>query len=145
MKKRAFIEWALLLLILTLFRCGAGEEGGGEKTSRVDSLEKKDPLLQEEEKEQKLVRYPNGKKKMTGKYKDGERHGVWSSWYRDGSLQSEMRYKDGKRHGFYKTWYPNGNLRYEGRYHHGERSGEWKFYNKNGELDRTIEFDHTSD
>lgn len=142
---RSSRRWTLLLLAPLFFGCGAGEKESSESGSKVDSLEKEDPLLQKEGNEQELIRYPSGEKKMTGKYEDGEREGVWSSWYRDGTLRSECRYKDGKRHGFYQTWFKNGKLRFKGQYHHGKRTGEWKFYDKNGELIRTEKFDHTSE
>lgn len=124
-----------LLLTLFLFSCTDGEK---ERNKNEE-----DPLLRKDSSGQELVRYPNGNKKMTGRYRDGKRHGVWTSWYKDGSKKSELRFQHGKRHGFYQTWYKNGNLRYNGAYHHGERTGTWKYFDQKGELIKTQKFDHT--
>ncbi len=128
----------ILMLAPLLIECG-NEKKQGDGKEKVHTAT--DSLLKKDGKKQELVRYPNGNKKLTGTYRNGKRHGVWSSWYKDGSLKSELRYEKGQRHGFYKTWYKNGQLRYEGQYRHGKRSGTWKYYNKEGELIKTQDFE----
>ncbi|MFB6257739.1 MAG: toxin-antitoxin system YwqK family antitoxin [Flavobacteriales bacterium] len=125
---------------LLLTGCNAPDKEPEKKKEKSEKT-RKEPLFEKDAKKRELIRYPNGNKKMMGKYRNGKRHGVWSSWYKDGSLRSELRYENGKRHGFYKTWYKNGKLRYKGQYHHGERSGTWTFYNRKGEVIRTKSFE----
>lgn len=138
-------ELLILLPIAALFiiGCGKNEQEGRDAKSPVekDSSLERSELIKKDEGKQKVLRYPNGNKKLVGRYEEGKREGVWSSWYEDGQLKSEAKYRNGKRHGFSKTWYPNGQLRYKGRYHHGERSGEWTFYDREGEVVKKERYD----
>ncbi len=89
---------------------------------------------------QELEYYPNGQIRMSGDYKNGERHGVWTSWYESGIKRSEVTYKNGLRDGPVITWYENGNMRYKGWYEEDERVRKWKFFNEEGELIKKKEF-----
>ncbi len=142
------LRFRSLLPVLALLTLGCANPEKGDGTSspkKHDQRAGNDSILEKTSEKQEVVHYPNGNKKLTGQYRNGERHGVWTSWYKDGSIKSELRFRNGKRHGFYKTWYRNGKIRYEGQYHHGERTGTWKYYEKNGDLIRTEQFDHTEE
>lgn len=45
--------------------------------------------------------HSNGLKASTGKFKDGEKHGVWKTWNATGKLTSVAHYKKGEKSG---TW-----------------------------------------
>jgi antitoxin component YwqK of YwqJK toxin-antitoxin module len=78
-----------------------------------------------------IERYPNGVIKFEGEYKNGERNGVWKSYYENGTPWSETTYQLGKKNGATKTFYQNGKLRYEGFFTDDKESGTWIFYDEN--------------
>jgi uncharacterized protein YdhG (YjbR/CyaY superfamily) len=54
--------------------------------------------------------FPDGRTKAEGKVKDGELHGAWR-WYRkDGSLMRTGRFDRGTESGTWETWDADGNL-----------------------------------
>lgn len=90
-------------------------------------------------------RYPNGKKKLEGYYRDGKRIGLWMAWYESGILWSQGNYHDGKRNGYSALYYPDGKIRAEGTYSNNQRSGQWTFYNESGIKVKTLNYDHSTD
>ena len=84
--------------------------------------------------------YENGKTRMEGVIKEGEREGTWKAYFEDGTLWSEGAYTDGKRNGAAKNYFPNGKLRYEGFFTEDKKSGHWKFYNESGQLEQEKDF-----
>jgi len=78
--------------------------------------------------------YDNGKVRMEGDIKEGQREGVWIVYFDDGTLWSEGTYIEGKRNGVAKNFFPNGKIRYEGFFTDDEKSGHWNFYNEKGQL-----------
>ena len=74
-----------------------------------------------------------------GRYKDGEKHGVWQAFYPDGTLWSEHLYEAGTQTGTYRTFHPNGKPSIVGEYNAaGEPVGIWRFYGADGALVREI-------
>jgi len=51
--------------------------------------------------------------KLTGRYINGNREGVWREMDIDGVLESEQEYKDGRFTRNIKSWYKNGHQSYE--------------------------------
>ena len=49
-----------------------------------------------------------------GALKDNKRHGIWKSYYRDGTKWSEGEFINGKMEGSTTTYYSNGQIRYTG-------------------------------
>ena len=45
--------------------------------------------------------YASGIKSSTGKFKDGEKHGVWKTWDENGKLTAIAHYRNGEKTG---TW-----------------------------------------
>lgn len=84
--------------------------------------------------------YENGKTRMEGAIKNGEREGAWKVYFDDGTLWSEGSYIEGKRSGEAKNYYPNGKLRYEGFFKGDKKTGHWKFYNESGQLEQEKDF-----
>jgi len=89
--------------------------------------------------------YDDGKKKGEGTLKDGELHGLRTSWNKNGQKKSEGTYKDGEFHGLRTIWFENGQMKYKGTwknekldglqtgwYENGQKKGEATW--KNGEL-----------
>jgi antitoxin component YwqK of YwqJK toxin-antitoxin module len=61
----------------------------------------------------------NGQKSYEGTYKDGERVGKWTLWYKNGEKQGEENYKDGKADGLVTWWHENGQKKLEWTYKDG--------------------------
>jgi antitoxin component YwqK of YwqJK toxin-antitoxin module len=78
--------------------------------------------------------YDNGQPKVKGMLLDGQRDGLWVSFYEDGVRWSEENYSDGKLEGRAINFYPNGLLRFRGQYMNGEKAGLWQFYDQEGKL-----------
>ena len=90
-----------------------------------------------------VVKWPSGKVKMQGNYKDGKRTGEWQSFFESGQLNSDEFYTDGKNDGKVDVYYENGQKRYEGENHDGKLSGIWHFWNENGKLVKTVDYTKT--
>ena len=43
-------------------------------------------------------------------YLDDEKHGQYTKWYNNGTLNIKTAYKNGKRDGLYEEWHDNGNI-----------------------------------
>jgi len=84
--------------------------------------------------------YDNGIKRVEGYYRDGERHGRWSSWHDNGKVWSVGNYSEGRLDGKQTVYYPNGKKFYEGRYEDGLRKGLWRFWNEQGGLENEIRY-----
>jgi antitoxin component YwqK of YwqJK toxin-antitoxin module len=122
--KIAFIITSCLLM----FACG------GET---VKQTKKEVPLATEDY----IERYENTHElKITGTLKNGERDGIWTAWFKNGTVESEAMYADGLRHGKINTWYESGKLRYTGFYANGELFGEWIYYSPEGEELKRVKY-----
>ena len=85
--------------------------------------------------------YPNGFVKLRGRLLDGNRSGLWESFYDNGYRWSEVQYVRGKRDGPTISYHPNGLMRYQGQYSGGDRRGIWMFYDTTGVLVERIDMD----
>lgn len=57
----------------------------------------------------------------------GKRHGPYRKWHRyKDIIIAEGAYLDGEKHGLWRTWYDNGRLASEGWYRKGKRHGTWR-------------------
>lgn len=110
-------------------------EDGTPKIVKYYNNESKEVLLKE-------VRYwENGNKSMEGAYKNGNRNGTWTAWYKDGTLWSTGEYEDGVENGLKSVFHENGQKYYEGHIKSDKRVGIWKFWNKEGNLLKEINYD----
>lgn len=80
--------------------------------------------------------YDNGQPKIKGMIVDGQRDGLWVSFYEDGVRWTEENYINGKLEGRTINFYPSGLLRFRGQYMDGEKAGLWQFYDEEGKLIR---------
>lgn len=85
--------------------------------------------------------YEDGSLKIEGDFDaDGQRQGIWVSYYESGIKWSESHYSHGAREGHSITFYPNGKVRYVGEYKDDQKIGKWTFYTEAGDLDQEIEY-----
>ena len=77
--------------------------------------------------------YLGGKPKIEGFYKDGERDGLWTSWYENGQKSFEGTFKNKKRDGLWTSWYENGRKKSEKTFNDGEEGLYTEWY-PNGKL-----------
>ncbi len=61
-------------------------------------------------------------------YHDGELHGVYSEWYKNGKKKSEINYKNGKKHGLETKFYITGKKKSEVSYNEGKKQGKEKLW-----------------
>lgn len=78
--------------------------------------------------------HSTGELKMEGMLQDGQREGVWKSWYNNGQLWSIGTYAKGQRIDSALSYFPNGQVRMRGYYSQGKLVGIWKVYNEAGAL-----------
>lgn len=76
--------------------------------------------------------YSNHQKYMEGEYKNGKRHGKWTSWYQNGNTWSEGSFNNGVDDGVRTAYHENGKKHFEGKYKDGKKTGIWKFWDENG-------------
>ena len=65
--------------------------------------------------------FKNGQKLKEGIYKDGKKDGKWIYWERNGQKKEEGTYKDGEREGLYSSWFEDGQKKEEGNYREGKK------------------------
>lgn len=88
-----------------------------------------------------VSKYKNGQVEMQGMMKNGNREGLWKSFYEDGTQWSQTTFKEGKKEGPTTTWYENGKKRYEGFYKNDSESGVWKYYDEKGNFIKNFDYD----
>ncbi|HZZ72857.1 MAG TPA: hypothetical protein VFE24_11430 [Pirellulales bacterium] len=86
----------------------------------------------------------NGKISVTAAGKEGidQRHGMWTSWYRNGQKQLEGRYVEDAPVGKFHWWHPNGQKAIEGEYINGKQTSKWTWWHINGQ--KNIEGEYTN-
>jgi len=60
-----------------------------------------------------------------GRYSNGKKDGVWTTWYRNGQKESKVDYDDGRKDGKWTHWYENGKKHSEENYDDGVKDGEY--------------------
>ena len=58
------------------------------------------------------------------------RHGLFRSYYKDGSLASQGAYEHGKEEGMWRDYHENGELAAEGSYREGSKVGVWNYWDE---------------
>jgi hypothetical protein len=91
-----------------------------------------------------ITRWPNGKVKMQGNYKDGKRQGEWQSFFESGKINSDEFFVDGQTNGKVTVYYENGKKRYEGENNNGKLSGVWNYWDEKGKLTRSVDYSKQS-
>ena len=76
---------------------------------------------------EQLEYHETGQLKSRGQLLNGQRHGVWNSYYDSGMPWSQVSYDAGTKHGTYRTYHPNGEPAIEGAYDHAPESARGRF------------------
>jgi antitoxin component YwqK of YwqJK toxin-antitoxin module len=108
---------------------------GTPKVVRHYKHENKEGLLKE------IQYYNDSSVYIEGSYKDGERDGVWTAWFRNGKVWSTGEYRNGKESGKKTVYYENGQKYYEGMVEDEKRIGKWTFWDEEGNMLKTIDYD----
>ena len=119
---------AILLISMLVLSCQ-----NNEPTQKENKLKRKV--------EKVLEYYPDGKKKLEGELVNGERHGIWKYYYKNGFLWSEGKYWYGARKGYSTVYHENGKKKLEGEYENDLKVGKWKLWTEDGSLYKTINMD----
>ena len=83
--------------------------------------------------------HENGVVDRIGRYRGGEKVGVWQAFYPDGAKWAEHQYEAGVQIGPYTTWHPNGQVAIEGHYNaEGQPTGTWLFFDSLGNVQREV-------
>ena len=77
--------------------------------------------------------HDSGQLQSSGRLKDGNRVGPWTTWDESGQKLSEATYKDGKQHGLWRTWHENGRKEKEQSYRDGKKDGPYTWGYENGQ------------
>lgn len=78
--------------------------------------------------------YPSQSIKKIGYLKQGQKQGLWLSWYENGNIASKIEWEKDRLSGLYKHWYKNGAIHAFGQTTDGEMNGEWLEYYSNSQL-----------
>lgn len=89
------------------------------------------------------IKGPDGKLRIEGNMRNGQRHGVWTSYHPNGTIASRSAYVDGRLNGVTVVFHTNGQLYYTGDYRMGKQVGDWRFYDEEGTLLKTVHYDST--
>lgn len=76
--------------------------------------------------------HPGGGMAAQGPYRDGRRHGVWSSWDEEGRRSSVISHAAGEYDGLYVTWWPNGVRQSEIEWKAGKKHGRSRSWGDDG-------------
>ena len=86
-------------------------------------------------KEQRWMQfYTTMQLRSDGKVVDGQREGLWTFYYPDGTKQCEATFLAGLEEGPYRVYRENGVPYYIGQYQNGNRIGTWEVYGPDGSL-----------
>ena len=71
---------------------------------------------------------------LIGEYKNGFKHGVWKTFYPNGSLKERRFYKRGLKVGLYEGFYNDGAKNFVFMFKNGEYNGTNSLWTKDGQL-----------
>ena len=78
--------------------------------------------------------YRNGQKALEGDYQHELPVGTFVWWHPNGQRAIQGEYKDGKQGGHWAWWHPNGQRHIQGDYVQGKQAGEWNWWTDDGTL-----------
>jgi len=141
---KIIINSMLSLAVIMLNACNSKPQTAEKPTLPKDSIErvtiKTDGPTGMDKEGMNIDYYSNGKEKMKGILKDGQRHGLWQAWYENGNLWSEAEYSNGINDGLSITYFENGKKRFEGKYEQGKKVGSWIYYDELGNQVKAIKY-----
>jgi antitoxin component YwqK of YwqJK toxin-antitoxin module len=78
--------------------------------------------------------YKNGQLDSKGSFKDDKKDGIWEYYWDNGQLMSKGSFKDDKQDGIWERYHENGQSHSKGLFKDGKKDGIWEYYYKNGQL-----------
>ena len=87
-----------------------------------------------------IRKHANGKIKISGAILNSKREGTWTSYFVNGTKQSEHNYKNGILNGNSVVFSPTGNVLYQGFYLEGKQHGKWIYYTIDGKKIKEVWF-----
>ncbi|MDC1141763.1 toxin-antitoxin system YwqK family antitoxin [Planctomycetota bacterium] len=84
--------------------------------------------------------HQNGKPKTDGDYVEGQKQGLWVTYFDNGTVESQLTYKDDQLIGEFERWHSNGQKAEAGKWENGEKIGSWMSWHPNGNLAQNIEY-----
>ncbi len=78
--------------------------------------------------------WENGSKKQLGRYKQGIKDSRWVDYYVNGNIASERNYKNGINNGFHINWHDNGVKKSKGLFKKGKKVGSWTYWDNKGNI-----------
>lgn len=101
----------------------------------IELYEDGDTIIVGEYFENKMTGYwilQYGDYKEEGEYIDGNREGMWYSYYKNGSVYFKGKYIDGSPDGQHTWHWPNGKIMQQGSYLGYQKEGNWIKYDEKG-------------
>lgn len=89
--------------------------------------------------------YKNGQKQLHGEYAAGKKTGLWTKWDQNGAKITQGTFLQGKMHGKWVDWYANGQRAQKSFWVYGKRDGTWTQWQLNGDVKKTEKHDHRSE
>ena len=87
-----------------------------------------------------IRKHANGNIKISGAILNSKREGKWTSYFINGTKQSEHNYQNGILNGNSVVFSPTGNVLYQGFYLEGKQHGKWIYYTSAGKKNKEIWF-----
>lgn len=78
-----------------------------------------------------------------GKYINNKKEGIWTAYFPNGKVKTEINFEAGRPKGSYKVFYDNGQVQEQGNWVSNRNVGEFKRYHENGKLQQEFNFDAT--
>jgi len=78
--------------------------------------------------------YLNGSTRAQGKYFDNKPHGIWKYYFEDGSIKTKGEYNMGMVTGRWQYFYENGNTKMKGVLVDSKKEDDWTYYYENGQI-----------
>jgi antitoxin component YwqK of YwqJK toxin-antitoxin module len=85
--------------------------------------------------------YRNGQKALEGEYQHDLPTGTFVWWHPNGQRAIQGDYKDGKQSGAWAWWHANGQRHIQGEYARGKQAGEWTWWTDDGAMAEAIAYD----
>jgi antitoxin component YwqK of YwqJK toxin-antitoxin module len=88
--------------------------------------------------------YKNGQKAMEGEFDNDIPKGTFAWWHPNGQRAIEGTYADGLQHGRWSWWYASGKRFLQGSYEEGRQTGDWTRWNITGEVAENVSYNDVS-
>lgn len=84
--------------------------------------------------------YPNGQKKLEGRYDKDVPTGKFSWWHDNGQKSLQAHYREGKKHGSWIWWHDNGLKSIQGEYASDTPINKWLWWQESGKVAQRADF-----